>query len=53
MYTKATLVARPTMPAPKNQTHEGIPPAPVAPTVCIMCHVTNARAAADRIVVAQ
>ena len=53
MYTNATLVARPTTPAPKNQIHDGIPFAPVVPTVCIICQVTSASAATDRSVVAQ
>ena len=42
------------MPQPKNQTHTGMPLAPVAPAaVCIMMLVVIARPATDRMVVTQ
>ncbi len=46
-------MARPTTPAPKNQTQAGIPLAPVWAPVCIITFVTKPRATTDRIVVTQ
>ncbi len=53
MYTNATLVARPTRPAPKNQIHGAMPLAPLVPGVFIMIEVVSASPPTERMVVTQ
>ena len=52
MYTKATLVARPTTPAPKKYSQTGTPDG-AGPFVWSITFVTRSKANTDRIVVTQ